>query len=216
MPSMGDYDLYVFDCDGVILDSNQLKIEAMGATLRKLSLSNVDDCLDYFSKNFGKSRYHHAEYFLRNIIGVEAARYQYYYDGILDAYGALCDELYRSSNLCEGVVEFLEIVKGPKFVASGSEQGQLRAVLDKKGLSCYFEDVLGSPETKSNNVRNILGQASGSALMVGDSLADLQVAREHNMDFLFVSKYSASPGAVRDSDLFGASIEIETFRELVA
>ena len=33
MPPLNDYEVYIFDCDGVILDSNQLKIKAMKQAL---------------------------------------------------------------------------------------------------------------------------------------------------------------------------------------
>lgn len=68
-----NYELYIFDCDGVILNSNALKIVAMKEALLALSFSagKVAECVEYFSKNFGKSRFHHIKYFIENILHVE-------------------------------------------------------------------------------------------------------------------------------------------------
>ena len=50
MRQISDYDIYIFDCDGVILDSNQLKIEAMERALSALftKKTEIDNCIHYF------------------------------------------------------------------------------------------------------------------------------------------------------------------------
>ena len=70
MPLLKRYEVYIFDCDGVIFDSNQLKIDAMRKALNKQfdNARLVTMCLDYFSHNFGKSRFHHIDHFLNSIL----------------------------------------------------------------------------------------------------------------------------------------------------
>ena len=67
MHQLSKYDVYIFDCDGVIFNSNQLKIKAMKNSLEaNFSDSHlIKQCLNYFQLNFGKSRFHHIEHFLK-------------------------------------------------------------------------------------------------------------------------------------------------------
>ncbi len=64
-----NYDVYIFDCDGVILDSNQLKIDAMKKALIKFFGDDhkIAECVEYFKRNFGTSRFHHVEHFVNEI-----------------------------------------------------------------------------------------------------------------------------------------------------
>ena len=73
MHSINKYSQYIFDCDGVILDSNQLKIEAMALTLNEIGIEEniVKECINYFSNNFGKSRFHHVDVFIRDFFQIE-------------------------------------------------------------------------------------------------------------------------------------------------
>ncbi|MCX2831892.1 HAD family hydrolase [Microbulbifer thermotolerans] len=192
MQSIHDFDVYIFDCDGVILDANRLKIDAMRASLSMFSTIEVNRCLDYFSKNFGKSRYHHVDFFLTEILSVEESGYQQYYDEILHSYSASCRELYIESEFCESVLDFLNVLNAPCYVASGSDQDELRHIFKIKGIYGYFVDILGSPETKSNNIKNIVNNSSGKALMIGDSPSDFYAAKDNEVEFLFYSPYSTA------------------------
>lgn len=73
MPLLSEYEVYIFDCDGVILDSNHLKIEAMKNALEAhFSAQDLTEaCVDYFRHNFGKSRFHHVAHFLDSILAIE-------------------------------------------------------------------------------------------------------------------------------------------------
>jgi phosphoglycolate phosphatase-like HAD superfamily hydrolase len=214
MHHLFEYDLYIFDCDGVILDSNALKIQAMERALTGYSESEISSSLDYFAKNFGKSRYHHVEFFLRNVIKVSESDFSDRYSQVLNLYARACEKLYLSAAICDGFIEFISSLRVPCYVASGSDQDELRQVFAKRKLSKYFIDILGSPEKKANNVRKILSESKGKALMIGDSLSDLEAARECEIDFLFVSKYSASPETVRSTSLFSENEEILSFSSL--
>ena len=58
-----DFNNYIFDCDGVILNSNRLKINAMKESLQDLGIESLmlDESVTHFSRNFGLSRYNHAK-----------------------------------------------------------------------------------------------------------------------------------------------------------
>jgi len=65
MRRFSDYDLLIFDCDGVILDSNTLKIDAMRSALTEFDITTeeANRCALFFAENFGKSRFYHVDYY---------------------------------------------------------------------------------------------------------------------------------------------------------
>lgn len=192
-----NYDLYIFDCDGVIFDSNKLKIQAMRDSLVRFDANKVEKCIDYFSANFGKSRYHHVDHFVSVILAINESDAKYNYQSILDAYSKKCFDLYLTAEFTKGFLEFASKINRPKYVASGSDQHELRKIFNIRGVDKYFIEVLGSPKSKEQNVRDVLKNHQGEkALMIGDALSDFYAAKENNIDFLFVTEHSTNRDAI--------------------
>lgn len=197
MHLLTNYDIYIFDCDGVILDSNQLKIEAMEYTLNKFfsSKSLIEECIVYFKSNFGKSRFHHVDYFLFHIfkIGPDIE----VKNNILEEFSKQCRSLYMTAEVTPGFFAFLESCTGKRYVASGSEQEELRDVFDKRDLSKLFDGIYGSPTPKSELVRNILnGENSKKAVIFGDAISDRNAAADNKIDFIYYRPYSTVKNAL--------------------
>ena len=193
MRQISEYTVYIFDCDGVILDSNRLKIEAMQNSLMSLSISGdeVSECVNYFAKNFGKSRFHHIKYFIENILTPADQKKSEVESKILESYSSQCKELYLTADLTPGILDFIRGLDGDKYVASGSEQSELREVFDKRGLTSFFRGIYGSPELKSNLVKNILeNYEPHQAIMFGDAVSDVAAAQNNNIDFVAYLPFS--------------------------
>ncbi|MBO9484363.1 HAD-IA family hydrolase [Salinisphaera sp. G21_0] len=191
MHQIYDYDIYVFDCDGVVFDSNELKLDAMRRALFDFSDREVEQCIGYFSENFGKSRYHHVQYFLDHILqqGPEFSDSQY--NHILNEYSKQCKNLYTLDRLSPGFINFVDTLKSPLYIASGSDESELRDVFKTLNIYSKFVEVYGSPETKSNNIRKIVNNSgSKKIVIIGDSFSDLESAEENNIDFIFYSPFS--------------------------
>ncbi len=188
-----NYNLYIFDCDGVILDSNQLKIDAMERALQSLSFDEykVSQCVTYFSKNFGKSRFHHVEYFIESFLSLKESQIERVKESILKSFSEECKKLYKKAEITPYFIEFITSLKGRKFVASGSEQAELREVFKMRGLDKYFVDVFGSPTKKNDLVAKILiNEIEAKAVMIGDAMSDLQAAKSNGIDFVAYIPFS--------------------------
>jgi phosphoglycolate phosphatase-like HAD superfamily hydrolase len=202
MRRFSEYDIYIFDCDGVILDSNALKIEAMRKTLCTLDFneSQVKDCVSYFSSNFGKSRFHHIDIFLSEILDVNSNDVDKYRSLLLKGYSGQCESLYLKANITAGFMDVIHRLKGKTFVASGSEQNELRSVFKQRELDSLFVDVYGSPTKKSDIVADILRQyQTSNAVMIGDALSDLDAAVVNCIDFVGYLPYSNVASALREA-----------------
>ncbi|MFH4893836.1 HAD family hydrolase [Vibrio diabolicus] len=193
MPLLSNYEVYIFDCDGVILDSNQLKIEAMKNALEVYFPGQdlIDECVDYFRHNFGKSRFHHVAHFLDSILDIEEEQRGELERLILADFSKQCRSLYLTAGLTPGFIAFLEQCKGKRYVASGSEQSELRDVFVQRGLDVHFDGVFGSPRPKTELIQRILKQEQNTnAVMFGDAESDMLSAQQNHIDFVFYAPYS--------------------------
>ncbi|MDP2573121.1 HAD hydrolase-like protein [Vibrio penaeicida] len=193
MPPLSKYEVYIFDCDGVILDSNQLKIEAMNNALEAHFSAQdlIIECVNYFRRNFGKSRFHHVAYFLDSIFDIEEEKRSDLELLVLEDFSKQCRALYLTAELTPSFMAFLEQCEGKRYVASGSEQSELRDVFVQRGLDAHFDGVFGSPTPKSELIRHILEQAQNTnAVMFGDAETDMLSAQQNHIDFVFYAPYS--------------------------
>lgn len=198
MKGFYEYDIYIFDCDGVVLDSNGIKIDAMERAIRSSCgvESGVEESIRYFKNNFGRSRFHHVRKFLESFLvlscGFMPAQVE---SEILEKYAAVLEDMYKKSNFLDGFQDVLNCLEGEFYVASGSEQEQLLRVLQHKLVATKFTEILGSPTPKTENVKKIISGVScgDSILMIGDSLADLEAAEKNNIDFWGIFGVSNTP-----------------------
>lgn len=192
MPSIHEFDVYVFDCDGVIFDSNELKINAMESALTALSFNRyqIEHCIDYFSKNFGKSRFHHVDLFFSEYLSY-SGNVDVLKTKLLNNFSMCCQTLYQTAEITPGFIEFIESLDGSKYVASGSAQDELREVFKKRGIYKYFKDVLGSPTPKQKLLSDILSiERNKKVVMIGDAISDLEAAEQNNCQFIAYTPYS--------------------------
>ncbi len=194
MPCFDQYEVIIFDCDGVILDSNTMKLSAMRETLQMSDFPNslIDTAIIAFKNNFGKTRTFHVHYFVDTLLKLKGKESQILQENILSHYTQAVEEAYLQVPICEGFLSILEgLEKQTLYIASGSEQEQLIRIFKKRHLSSYFKSILGSPESKTNNVRHIIKQHKAQKILfIGDAVADFEAARHNKIDFTFYAPYS--------------------------
>lgn len=204
-----DYQIYFFDCDGVILDSNACKIIAMEEALRLQSsvIRGIEESIEYFEMNFGRSRFHHVKVFLDRFLKIkDGVDKDWLESEILKNYANFVEVYYEKSKIIDGFIEVVEKLPGQKFVVSGSEEIQLQRTFVRKGLNKYFDGVYGSPKNKSEIITEILNRPMEyeNAIIVGDALADIEAARSNKIDFLGLVGFSNTPDRLsKECDEYG-------------
>lgn len=188
------YKSIVFDCDGVVLDSNVVKTEAYFRTAKNLGATDAQAqaLVDYHVKLGGISRYHKFEWYLREVLNQPVT---------VQAVQALLDEFARELEVglmtC-AVAEGLEDLRSATpqaswMILSGGDQEEIRALFAKRDLAKYFDGGLfGSPDNKDTVLAREIatGRLQFPALFIGDSKYDFEAATRAGLDFVFLSDWT--------------------------
>lgn len=192
---MHEFRTWIFDCDGVILDSNNLKTDAFFEVVLPYGKENAEKFIDYHKRMGGVSRYEKFRYFFEEIV-----KKQDYGDELvsaLDAYSSRVRAKMIDSNETEGMRELLGAIpkNSKKIVVSGGDENELREVFRIKGIDQLFDEIFGSPRDKRKIIRDALerNMIQRPVVFIGDSQFDYAVADEIGFDFVFMSEYSEFP-----------------------
>ena len=197
--NLNKYETIILDCDGVIFDSNYLKLDAFRDALGEFNQNIVDEFIGYFKNNFGTSRYYLVEVFIKDFLKQDFDKKLY--QEILTKYSQNCVILYEKSEITKNFLNFIKIYEDKKlFVASGSDQEELRIVFRTRGLEKYFVSIFGSPAKKSDIVKDIVS-INKNAVMIGDAKSDMKAAEDSKIDFVFMGEYSTSNEMKEDINL---------------
>ena len=183
----------LFDCDGVILNSNQLKTQAYyNATFPSYGHELARSLTTYLAKNTGKPRDHFFVHFLRNIVPSDISGL-----GLKELVSAVTKEIYKGLMECEVspcLFELREKTPDTKwFLVSGGVEKELRDVFRNRSLFDLFDGgIYGGPMTKDEILSSLIkkNHIKFPALFIGDSKYDYEVASRAKLDFLFVSDWS--------------------------
>ena len=183
----------LFDCDGVILNSNQLKTQAYyNVTFPSYGHELARSLTTYLAKNTGKPRDHFFDHFLRNIVPPDISG-----PGLKELVSAVTKEVYKGLMECEispCLFELREKTADIKwFVVSGGVEKELRDVFQNRSLFDLFDGgIYGGPMAKDEILSSLIkkNHIKFPALFIGDSKYDYEVASRAKLDFLFVSDWS--------------------------
>ncbi|MFM1911563.1 MAG: hypothetical protein RJB18_954 [Pseudomonadota bacterium] len=198
MRPLAEYKTLVFDCDGVVLNSNQLKIQAYYDVAIKFGANETQAqaLVDYHVRLGGISRYPKFEYFLREImqqIVTEQAM-----QALLDSFTAEVKRLLTDCEIAPDLIRVREANPHAKWmIISGGDQAELRDIFQQRGIDKLFDaGIFGSPDNKDVILARELdaGNIVEPALFIGDSRYDHQASTNAGLDFVFLSAWTDVEG----------------------
>jgi len=213
------YDAYIFDCDGVLLDSNVMKNEAFrrAALSEGFDQETADALASWQAANFGRSRYVIFDLLMEGTFGVVPPLASL--AALLRAYAVEVSAAYLAVDEADGARELLAALMGSRlYVVSGSDEAELRTVLAARGLASGFQAIYGSPATKVENLERVLGDLPDRdrVLFLGDAMADADAASAVGIPFLYVARYSLAADAMDERVERGEFAAVASLRDIAA
>ena len=187
--NLSKYQTIIFDCDGVILNSNFQKIEAYRNTaiIYGSSKTQAEELVAHHVELTGISRHIKFKYFLKEIMHEEVTDFSM--KTLVDNLNEEVINLLKDCEVASGLGRLkIQTQKSTWMVASGGDQNELRFLFKEKKIASYFDGgIYGSPASKYEIVESKLKQKNFlPVLFLGDSLYDIQTAQKYNLDFIFV------------------------------
>ncbi len=175
----------LFDFDGVIVDSVNVKTEAF-RELFSNEKEHLQTIINFHLANGGMSRFVKFEIIYREILKKPLT--QELSQELGEKFSKLVMQKVIECDYMPGALEFLQTYSKqlPLFIASGTPQDELRIITEKRGLTHYFKEIHGTPRSKPEIIRDILKRynlASEEMPFIGDAMNDYAAALETNLPF---------------------------------
>lgn len=176
----------IFDFDGVLVESAEIKTEAFRELFRQYPLK-INEIVEYHEKNMGISRFVKFRHIYNDILGRSISPAAE--EELGRKFSQIVMEKILIAPLAPGTIKYLEeyYQKYPFFIASGTPEEELHFIAGKRGLSKYFKEMHGTPKKKKEiiiDIQNRYGWKPEEILFIGDAETDLIAARESGTKFV--------------------------------
>lgn len=194
MRNIQEYKTIVFDCDGVLLNSNKTKVQAYYNVAKRMGGTDMQAqaFVDYHIAQGSFPRNGKIKYYLENVVQQkETTELMQQY---LDTFDKILDESLMQCELAAGLTALKAHTRTACWmVLSGGDQIGLRQIFERRDLMQYFEcGVFGGPEIKEAVLarEKANGNIQFPALFVGDSKYDHQASTGEGLDFVFLNGWT--------------------------
>jgi phosphoglycolate phosphatase-like HAD superfamily hydrolase len=176
----------IFDFDGVILESADIKTQAFQDLFAEYP-EHRQAILNHHLENVGISRYRKFEWIYSELLRTPLDQNQSEHLG--RAFSDLALARILACPYVPGALESLESlrVRTRLFVASGTPQEELDLIVDRRGLRRFFTEVSGTPRTKVEILQALMsdyGFSPNNVVFIGDGLSDYRAALETGVRFI--------------------------------
>ena len=196
---LSTYKTIVFDCDGVVLNSNKVKVDAY-FTVAKQNGGTDAQAQTFVEHHISKGSFPRngkIEYYLKNILQEEVtpekiARYIQSFESILDITLMECE-------IASGLLALKTATANTRWMLlSGGDQAELRRIFPRRDIQNHtladlFEaGIFGGPDLKEDVLKREMHNKNIMlpALFIGDSKYDHQASTAAGLDFIFVSDWT--------------------------
>ncbi|MDD5560607.1 MAG: HAD-IA family hydrolase [Candidatus Omnitrophica bacterium] len=203
----------IFDFDGVIVESTDIKTEAFAKLFEIEGERVVEKVVSYHKDNMGVSRFDKFRYIYRNILHRQLDDKEF--NSLCTRFASLVLDAVVKAPYVKGVQEFLinRSKQSKLFIVSATPQDEISDIVRRRGLDKIFISVYGAPLAKFDAVKKILMDnkiSAQGALYIGDAMSDYLAAKDNGVKFIARIK--------NNENIFKASdcLKMNDFSELPA
>ncbi|MEI3550722.1 MAG: HAD family hydrolase [Alphaproteobacteria bacterium] len=178
----------IFDWDGTITDSNNIKTEAFVELFQSACPQAAGYIREYQQNRGGISRFEKFRHYIRHFFHREASAAEL--EDFGRRYAALCRPKLLNAPFIPGAVETLRklsLEKIPVFIVTGSPATEIRELAATRNLLPLIHHIYGSPPTKDVLLAVLLAEnrlVPEETVFFGDAPADCEAARINQIPFI--------------------------------
>ena len=176
----------IFDFDGVILDSLDVKTQAFVSLYESYGSDIADKVKSYHLNNGGVSRYEKIKFWHKNYLNIELSEDEL--SKLANKFSNLVIDKVLLSKEVRGSINFIKNYHKNFnfFIVSGTPHDEINEITNKLNISKYFNEILGSPKNKIECC-NVLKEKylldPESTIFLGDAMSDFKAARHNKFHF---------------------------------
>jgi len=179
-------EVIIYDFDGVICDSVNVKTEAFVELYKSYGPEIQAQVKEYHLLNGGISRFEKFRYFQSVLLKKKVSENEII--ELSDQFTALVKEKVIASDYIKGAYEFIKKNAFKKqFICTGTPETEILEISDRKGISSFFQQLYGSPKTKTEIINIILKHTKvnrDTCIFFGDAMTDYIAAQICEIPFI--------------------------------
>jgi|TARA_B100001971_G_C18260476_1_gene586322 phosphoglycolate phosphatase-like HAD superfamily hydrolase len=188
-----DKSIFIFDFDGVLVDSVEIKTDAFVFLYKEYGNEIVNKIIEHHRLNGGMSRYEKFKHYHQSFLNQKITKDEI--NTLDQKFSNYVVNKVVNSPEVEGASEFLnKYYKHNKcFVNSATPNIEIKKIIKLRGWTEYFEGIFGSPDDKIKNISkifhyidNIQSDKKNSTVFFGDAKSDFLAAKAAGIDFVLL------------------------------
>ena len=181
------YQAVIFDFDGVISESVEIKTEAFRDMYAPYGKKVSDKVVGHHLENGGMSRFEKIPFYHRNFLGKALSKSQI--QDLSNQFSNLVTTKVVECPLVKGSLSLLDFLYSKKllFISTGTPEKEIKQIIKTRKLHRYFLEILGSPASKEDHIKTILRKyklKTADILFIGDAETDIKAAEISQINFI--------------------------------
>jgi HAD superfamily hydrolase (TIGR01549 family) len=177
----------IFDFDGVIVDSVDIKGEAFCHLFRQQPEEIRQQIADLHANHAGMTRHEKFKIICQEFLNQPATAADL--ERLSAEFSRFCVEKIISTAYIRGAFEFISKhhTDYDLYVASSAPESELKEIVNRRGIDGFFKGVFGTPRKKAEICREIMQMgklAPEHVAFIGDSITDLEAATQCGTHFI--------------------------------
>jgi HAD superfamily hydrolase (TIGR01549 family) len=179
----------IFDFDGVVAESVQVKTEAFGNLYKLYGDNIVKKVIKHHETNGGMSRFEKIKLYHKSFLNKVITNQEI--EVLANQFSKLVVNKVVESPYVPGVLDYIQkcTKKYRLFISTGTPTNEMSQILDRRGISKYFIEVYGSPEKKYAHISKIMSKYDyhpNELIFYGDANTDIDAAEKANIPFVLI------------------------------
>lgn len=186
----------IFDFDGVIADTVQVKTEAFAKLYEPYGNEVANKVVNHHLANGGMSRFEKFKIYHKKYLGIKLTKRKL--SKLCGKFSNLVVHKVINAPYVSGAHAFIKnyFNKYSFFIVSATPQDEIETIVKLKELDSYFIKVLGSPAQKNDNINRIINEYElniSEVCYIGDSINDYNAAQSTCVKFIGICSPSNNP-----------------------
>ncbi len=180
------YDAIFFDFDGVIVDSVNIKTQVFYEMYLPYGKNIANKAKQHHIENGGISRFEKFKTYHKDFLGKTLNNYDL--EQLTSEFSLKVKDAVIESKIVPGVIDLLKELYNSLdlFIITGTPTEEISEIIEKRGWTKYFKEILGSPTNKNSWSKYLLNKyhyTPKKVLFIGDATTDFKAAKLNKFDF---------------------------------